>query len=327
MTLTLIDGVESLATIAAIDKIDPFRRKSDPNRTLNAMGVSNLCSSLAGGLTIIPGGVKSTTGILSGARTQWANFFNACFLITYLLLGRNLINLMPMTVLGAIVLYTGYKLCAPKVWRHVAHIGSEQLFVFTTTVLVTVTTDLLWGIAAGIVAKLLLELAVVSKVERAGPQGFAFAGLPAKRWLSGTGELFRDPVLKTVSVGETYHMYFGRPMVCFNSLHLDRRLSQIPSAATAICMHITDLVTLIDHTTATMLLEFAENFRRAGRGVVTVNGLDKLRARSHADAAMRISAPVWAQERAEALTALARISLTFAEPQAPDPLALLALSL
>ena len=114
LTLTLIDGVESLATIAAIDKIDPFKRKSDPNRTLNAMGVSNLCSSLAGGLTIIPGGVKSTTGILSGARTQWANFYNACFLLAYLLLGRQLINLMPMSVLGAIVLYTGYKLCTPR---------------------------------------------------------------------------------------------------------------------------------------------------------------------------------------------------------------------
>ena len=95
LTLTLIDGVESLATIAAIDKIDPFRRKSDPNKTLNAMGISNMCSSMAGGLTIIPGGVKSTTGILAGARTQWANFYNACFLIIYLLLGRNLINLMP----------------------------------------------------------------------------------------------------------------------------------------------------------------------------------------------------------------------------------------
>ncbi len=65
LTLTLIDGVESLATIAAIDKIDPFRRKSDPNRTLHAMGISNMCSSLAGGLTIIPGGVKSTTAILT----------------------------------------------------------------------------------------------------------------------------------------------------------------------------------------------------------------------------------------------------------------------
>ena len=180
LTLTLIDGVESLATIAAIDKIDPFRRKSDPNRTLHAMGISNLCSSLAGGLTIIPGGVKRTTGILSGARTQWANFYNACFLIAYLLLARNLINLMPYTVLGAIVLFTGFKLCAPKVWKHVAHIGSEQLFVFATTVLVTITTDLLWGIAAGIAAKLLLEIAIVTNVQRGRPDGHDHVALVAK---------------------------------------------------------------------------------------------------------------------------------------------------
>lgn len=67
VTLTLIDGTESLATIAGIDKIDPFRRRSDPNRTLRAMGISNMLSSLAGGLTIIPGGMKSTTNIVAGA--------------------------------------------------------------------------------------------------------------------------------------------------------------------------------------------------------------------------------------------------------------------
>ena len=277
LTLTLIDGVESLATIAAIDKIDPFRRKSDPNMTLNAMGISNMCSSMAGGLTIIPGGVKSTTAILAGARTQWANFYNACFLVIYLLLGRNLINLMPYTALGAIVLYTGYKLCAPKVWKHVAHIGSEQLFVFTTTVLVTVTTDLLWGIAAGIVAKLILEIVIVTRVERGRAEGHEPVGLVIKRWLAETGELFRDPVVKSVDSGGTYHMYFGRPMVCFNSLHLHKELSLIPSGATAVTMHITDLVTLIDHTTATILLDFVDNFKRTGQGIATIVGLDKLR--------------------------------------------------
>ncbi len=323
VTLTLIDGVESLATIAAIDKIDPFRRKSDPNRTLNAMGISNLCSSLAGGLTIIPGGVKSTTGILSGARTQWANFYNACFLIIYLLLGRSLINLMPMTVLGAIVLYTGYKLCAPKVWKHVSHIGSEQLFVFTTTVVVTVTTDLLWGIAAGIVAKLLLEAIIVTRVERGRPEGNETAGLVMKRWLGKTTELFRDPVVQSRSAGDTYHLYFGRPMVCFNVMHLDRRMAQIPRSASAVCLHITDLVTLIDHTAATTVLEFVDGFKRTGRGFVTIIGLDKLKALSHADACMRVSAPILAHERAEALTALARLSVTDKSSEALDPAAYL----
>jgi MFS superfamily sulfate permease-like transporter len=61
ITLTLIDGTESLATIAAVDKIDPFHRKSDPNVTLRAMGISNILSSLAGGLTIIPGEVARPT--------------------------------------------------------------------------------------------------------------------------------------------------------------------------------------------------------------------------------------------------------------------------
>ena len=70
-----------------------------------------------------------------------------------------------------------------------------------------------------------------------------------------------------------------------------------------------------------MLLEFVDNFKTTGRGIATIVGLDQLRPRSHAKASMRISAPVLAQERAEALTALARISLTYVSPEAPDPIA------
>ena len=149
VTLVLIDGTESLATIAAVDKLDPYRRKSDPDRTLLAMGVSNVASSMLGGLTIIPGIVKSTANILGGGRTQWANFYNACFLLTFLIFGRDLINMVPTCVLASILVFIGYKLCRPKVWLHMAKIGKEQLAIFATTVLVTVTTDLLVGILVG----------------------------------------------------------------------------------------------------------------------------------------------------------------------------------
>src|SRR4051794_28150647 len=230
LTLTLIDGVESLATIAAIDRIDPFRRKSDPNRTLFAMGISNMCSSMAGGLTIIPGGVKSTACIVSGGRTQWANFYNAMFLILYLAIGRDVINLMPLGALGAIVIYTGYKLCAPKVWKHIAHIGGEQLFVFTATVLATLTTDLLWGIAAGMLTKLALEVWISARVERT--EDHAPVGRRILCCATQAGELFRNPVVRSLEGPEGYHLYFARPLVCFNALYLNDALARIPSGAT-----------------------------------------------------------------------------------------------
>ncbi|MFM7830872.1 MAG: SulP family inorganic anion transporter, partial [Planctomycetaceae bacterium] len=121
--LTMIDGVESLATAMAIDRIDPYRRRSSANRVLLAMAISNVASSLFGGLTIIPGGVKSKVNIAAGGRTLWANFTNSICLIIYIAVGYQLINLFPRGVLASVLLYTGWKMCEPAVWRHVAHVG------------------------------------------------------------------------------------------------------------------------------------------------------------------------------------------------------------
>ncbi len=315
VTLTLIDGVESLATIAAIDKIDPFRRKSDPNRTLLAMGVSNLASSLVGGLTIIPGGVKSTACIVGGGRTQWANFYNACFLIIYILLGRSVINLLPLSALGAIVIYMGYKLCGPKVWKHTAHLGAEQLLVFATTVLVTVSTDLLIGIGAGIAAKLVLEAAILTSVMRGRPKADATPWGAARRWLAQTGELFRNPVLRSETVGGDHHLYLGRPVVCFNLMHLDSALAGIPRSSSSVNLHVTGLVTLVDHTAASTLMGFVDDYRREGLGVAQIVGLDRLGKRSHAESGLRVSQPVSGEERAEALAEPSRLGLARVGPE------------
>lgn len=288
LTLTMIDGVESLATIAAIDKVDPFKRKSDPNRTLLAMGVSNICSSVVGGLTIIPGGVKSTANIMGGGRTQWANFYNACFLLVFLFLGSNVINLMPKTVLAAVLIFTGYKLCKPSVWRHVAKIGSEQLLVFTFTVLMTLSTDLLWGIFGGIAFKLLLTLwfAHSATAEVARRNGTPSGGV--RGVLKQATQLFQSPVTERTRVNGDYHLFFGKQLVCFNALHVSRELANIPPEAKTVFLHITEDLTMIDHTSCENLFHFAEEHNRNGNARVEIVGLDRMRKRSEVDTCMRL---------------------------------------
>lgn len=286
-TLLLIDGTESLATIAAVDKLDPYRRRSDPDRTLFAMGVCNTCSSALGGLTIIPGIVKSTANIMGGGRTQWANFFNACFLLGFLILGRDVINAVPMAVLASILVFIGFKLCRPKVWSKVAEIGAEQLLVFTVTVVVTVTTDLLIGIAAGIAVELLMSLWFVGlwHTLRDVSLGIARPSLPA-RFLS----LFLNPVKQRSFTEGIYHLHVEAPLVCFNMIPVLREIVRRPQDATAVHVHLGPLVPLVDHTTCDSLHHLLEEFNSTdGHPRLVIEGWDHVRPLSRHDRSMRIA--------------------------------------
>ena len=285
-TLLLIDGTESLATITAVDKIDTYRRRSDPDRTLLAMGVSNGASSVLGGLTIIPGIVKSTANILAGGRTQWANFYNAGFLLTFLLLGRHLINMVPTAVLAAILVFIGYKLCRPAVWLNMARVGTDEFVIFSTTVLVTVTTDLLIGIAAGIVLKLLLNLWYVGlwHTLRNGSE-FARPSFGV-RFLS----LFRNPVSQREFDEGTYHLYLDGPLVCFNLFHVIRELGQLPHGTQAVYLHLSSRVPLVDHTTVESLRHFQEEFSGQDQSPrLVIEGWDHLRPLSKDETSTRIA--------------------------------------
>jgi len=280
LVLTMIDGVESLATAAAVDRIDPFHRKSDPDRTLLAMGVSNICSSLAGGLTIIPGGVKSKVCIMAGGRTLWANFYNALFLLLYLFAATRLINLIPLGALAAVLIHTGYKMCEPHLWRHMAHVGREQLAVFTVTIVATLCTDLLWGIGIGMLAKLILHVSFTWPAKQNLSEEPVRLGQGLFDTLRCVATLFRNPVSQREMRGLAYNLYCDKPLVCFNWQFLSQELANTPAEAQALFVHITPDVRLVDHTTLDNLIAFGREFRGSGRGPMEIVGLEQMWSKS-----------------------------------------------
>ena len=250
------------------------------------MGVSNVASSLLGGLTIIPGMVKTTANVLGGGRTQWANFYNACFLLTFLLLGRDLIDMVPLTVLAAILVFIGYKLCKPALWLRVARVGTEQFVVFVTTLLVTLATDLLIGIAAGIILELVLNLWLVGlwHTLRNGSQS-AKPSLGV-RFLS----LFRNPVSQREFDDGAYHLYLDGPLVCFNLFHVIRELGQLPQDTQAVHLHLSSRVPLVDHTTGESLRYFLEEFSGQHQSpMLVIEGWDHMRPLSKHETSTRIA--------------------------------------
>ena len=284
VTLTLIDGTETLATIAAIDKIDPFGRKSDPNVTLRTMGVSNILSGLAGGLTIIPGGIKSTANIIAGGRTLWANFYYALFLALFVWLGTDLINRIPLTVLAALLIFIGWRLCAPKIFLKVFSIGAEQLLVAVVCVAVTLyTSDILSGVIAGTVTKILVLCFDVVKaltVERrfhAGPT----ESFSARVW-TAFKELFGDPIIRigdgriqggsipvmSVAAKNMKHPYkiYLSSLSCMNLMKLDAKLKALPNSRDNFMIILSGHV--VDHSAMEYLHQFRDQHVKAGHNCV-----------------------------------------------------------
>jgi MFS superfamily sulfate permease-like transporter len=299
VTLTLIDGTESLATIAAIDKIDPFKRKSNPNVTLRAMGFSNTASSLLGGLTIIPGGLKSTVNMLAGGRTLWANFYYACFQLIILLFAAALINLIPKSALAGLLIWIGWNLCSHKVFKRIFSVGKEQMFIALVNVVVTLaTSDILEGMIAGTMTKIALLLKDVVRASPGEGVGAAFK------------ELFRNPVIRigdarssrevmTVSatavlrgtVGEMKNPYkiYLSSATCMNLVKLDGALKKIvvPEGMKANYMLIL-AGKVVDHTTMEYLHNFQDRAIEGGHTCVLV-GMEHFRGLSDHALAYRVS--------------------------------------
>jgi len=267
ITLTLIDGVESLATIKAVDKIDPFQRKSDPNVTLRAMGVSNALSSIFGGLTIIPGGIKSRTNIDAGGRTLWANFYNATFLLLFLFVATDFISMVPLSAIAAILIYVGWKLCEYKVFTKTYSVGRDQLIIFVITIISVLATDLLWGILIGMTAEVMLLLYLLMPSFRRVLTGRISLHQSYNLLWENFKSLFSSPIIKIKEQerdGIAHYEMTISSLVCFNLLHLDKILASLPPKE-GVTLIITESGRIIDHTAMEYLHQFEEECVRDGR--------------------------------------------------------------
>lgn len=149
-SMAIVASLETLLTLAALDKIDPEQRVSPPNRELVVQGIGNCVLGLIGGIPASAVIVRGSVNISAGARTKLSAIIHGLMIAICIVLLPGLLNQIPLSCLAAILLVTGAKLVSPTTVKRMWDDGRYQFIPFIATMLSIVFTDLLTGILIGL---------------------------------------------------------------------------------------------------------------------------------------------------------------------------------
>ncbi len=250
-----VNSLESLLTVKAIDGLDPWKRISNANKDLIAVGMGNAVSGALGGLPMISEVARSSANISFGGRTRWANFFHGFFLLVAMIAFIPIIEMIPNTALAALLISVGYRLASPNEFFKTYKIGSEQLVIFVTTIIVTVSTDLLIGVGAGILMKLLFHI---------------INGAPIRSLLKARYEYFDDNGSYQIKVKDS---------AIFSNLIGYKKLFSKLKPGMKVSINFAD-AKIVDHSFMEAMHHFEEEYQHAG-GTVAIQGFDNFKAFSN----------------------------------------------
>jgi len=199
LTLALVASIESLLSIEAIDKLDPYKRVTPTNRELVAQGIGNMASGMIGGLPVTSVIVRSSANVGSGARSKLSAIMHGLMLLAAVVAIPNLLNFIPLSALAAVLIMVGYKLTKPAIYMAKFRKGWPYFVPFVVTVVAIMLTDLLVGIVIGVVVGTVFVLA----------------------------QNFRSAIL-CVSDGNNYLIRFRKDLFFLHKYELKKALSTLP---------------------------------------------------------------------------------------------------
>ncbi len=269
ISMLIITSIESLAIAKAVDKIDPYKRKTDLNKDLTGIGLSTMVAGLIGGLPIIAVIIRSTINIHNGAKTKWSNMYQGLLLLLFIVVLSPIMRQVPLCAFAVLLVYTGFKLASPAVFKQAYSQGPEQLLFFVGTMVITLYTNLLVGLLGGLMLALVTHI-LLARVSI--PQFFKMVYNSRTKLMQlpdGSFELKIRGVANFLAI-----------------LKVDKLVAQIPAGANVnIDLSETRLVgmTYMDY-----LVEYLKTQRDTG-GSVFITGLDSHVSSSTHNRALKLS--------------------------------------
>lgn len=255
LSITMISSIESLASSKAVDKLDPYKRRTNLNKDLIGIGASTMVSGLLGGLPIITVIVRSTVNVHNNAKTKWSNLYHGILLLIFVLLLTPVLQQVPLCALAIILVFTGFKLASPKVLLQIYNQGIEQPIFFIGTLLITLKSDLLNGIFGGLALAVLVH--------------FLLAKVPPHTFFK---MIYKSGSNLFIKKDGTYELKIKGIANFLAAVHIDNLLIQVPPES-VLNIDLTE-ARIVDFSILEHLYDFQKNMSNEG-GQVEITGLER----------------------------------------------------
>ena len=156
--IAVVASLETLLSLEATDKLDPEKRTSPANLELKAQGVGNIVAGLIGGIPVTQVIVRSSANVQTGGKTKLSTLLHGMWLLLSIIFIPVVLNQIPLATLAAVLLMVGYKLAKPELFKKMYSQGMGQFAPFMVTILAMLLTNLLTGIALGMVVAVFIIL-------------------------------------------------------------------------------------------------------------------------------------------------------------------------
>lgn len=190
--IAVVASAETLLCATAVDQMHNGPR-TDYSRELTSQGVGNLICGILGALPMTGVIVRSSANVQAGAKTRKSTILHGIWLLIFVVLIPGVLNHIPKAALGAMLVYTGYKLLHLKDAKNLWKLNRAEAGIFFITTTVIVVQDLLVGVMVGITLSAIKLLYLFTHLKSV--LAVSSDQRVAKLTLSGSATFLRLPIL------------------------------------------------------------------------------------------------------------------------------------
>lgn len=159
LSIAILVAIESLLSARVADDISntPIDKQFRPNQELLGQGAATAMASIFGGMPATGAIARTNVNVRSGAVTRFSAMVHSFFLLFIVVFLAPIFSHIPSAAIAGVLIGTSFRIFNKASMLEIFRSSKSNIFIYIITALVTVSIDLIWGIAVGIALYLIIN--------------------------------------------------------------------------------------------------------------------------------------------------------------------------